>query len=128
MRVARSEVSAPVRRSGPIGRVSGKTVVIAANTSWNLVNFRGNIISALIEQGYHVVAIAPRDPHSGQLEAMGVAFHALDFRSSGISPTRDGWLFARYFGLLRAIRPALFLGFTIKPNLYGSLAARVLGI
>ncbi len=59
---------------------------------------------------------------------MGVEFHALDFRSSGISPARDAVLFARYFGLLRAIRPALFLGFTIKPNIYGSLAAGMLGI
>lgn len=107
---------------------SRRTIVIAANTSWNLVNFRGNIISALIEQGYHVVAIAPRDAYSEQLERMGVDYHALEFRSSAISPRRDAALFLRYFRLLRAIRPAAFLGFTIKPNIYGSLAARLLGI
>jgi glycosyltransferase involved in cell wall biosynthesis len=105
-----------------------RTIVIAANTSWNLVNFRGNIIAALIERGFHVVAIAPRDAFSDQLKAMGLEFHALEFRSSAISPPGDALLFMRYLRLLRTIRPVAFLGFTIKPNIYGSLAARMLGI
>ncbi|MCY7279740.1 MAG: hypothetical protein LH610_02375, partial [Sphingomonas bacterium] len=78
----RSEVIAKVRRD----RAPRGAIVIAANTSWNLVNFRSNIIAALIDQDYRVVAIAPRDAQSEQLERMGVEFHALDFRSSGISP------------------------------------------
>ncbi len=109
-------------------RAARATVVIAANTSWNLVNFRGNIISALIDRGFHVVAIAPRDAHTDRLIAMGVEFHALAFRSSAISPARDALLLSRYVILLGKIRPAVFLGFTIKPNIYGSLAARMLGI
>lgn len=107
---------------------AGKTVMIAANSSWNLVNFRNNIISALQRAGYQVVAVAPRDAHSGQLAAMGVAFEALDFRSAAISPLHDAALWLRYSSLLRRYRPAAFLGFTIKPNIYGSLAARLLGI
>ena len=124
----RFTTSARNRRIESANDRSGRAIVIAANTSWNLVNFRANIITALIEQGFRVVAIAPRDSYSEQLVLMGVEFHALDFRSSAISPTRDGLLFLRYLGLLRAIRPAAFLGFTIKPNIYGSLAARLLGI
>lgn len=114
--------------AGVTPRARGKTIVIAANTSWNLVNFRGNVISALRQQGFRVIAIAPRDAHSQQLEQMVDEYHALDFRSAGISPLHDGQLFLRYIALLRAIRPTVFLGFTIKPNIYGSLAARLLGI
>ena len=106
----------------------GRPVVIAANSSWNLVNFRGNIIAALQRRGYRVVAIAPRDEYSAGLEALGVEHRALDFRSAGISPLHDARLLLRYVALLRAIRPAIFLGYTIKPNIYGSLAARLLGI
>jgi len=102
--------------------------VIAANTSWNLVNFRGNIIAALIARGFRVVAIAPRDEYSDRLALMGVEHQALEFRSSAISPWRDALLLWRYLRLMRACRPAVFLGFTIKPNIYGSLAARFLGI
>lgn len=104
------------------------TVVIAANTSWNLVNFRGNIISALQQLGFHVVVIAPSDSQSERLAAMGVEFVPLEFRSAGISPASDWALLLRYVALLRRIRPQLFLGFTIKPNIYGSLASRLLGI
>ena len=113
-------------RITPEGR--GKAIVIAANSAWNLVNFRGNIIAALQQRGYRLVAIAPRDAHHDQLATMGVEFHALDFRSAGISPLEDARLFLRYLALLLKIRPALFLGYTIKPNVYGSLAARLLGI
>ena len=103
-------------------------IVLAANTSWNLVNFRANIILALRKAGYRVVVIAPRDSHSAALAELGVEFHPLAFRSAGISPAADALLLLRYLRLLRAIRPVAFLGFTIKPNVYGSLAAQALGI
>ena len=114
--------------AAPAGTGRGRAIVLAANSAWNLVNFRGNIIAALQQRGFRVVAIAPRDAHHQQLEQLGVEFHALDFRSAQISPLHDARLFLRYLALLRAIRPAAFLGFTIKPNIYGSLAARALGI
>ena len=109
--------------SGP-----GATIVIAANSSWNLVNFRPNIIGALQAMGFRVVALAPRDSHSGALEALGIEFVPVEFRSAGISPFHDAALFLRYWRLLRSIRPVALLGFTIKPNIYGTLAARALGI
>jgi len=83
---------------------------------------------ALIGHGFHVVAIAPKDSFTERLQRMGVEFHELDFRSSAISPRRDVLLFLRYLSLLRTIAPVAFLGFTIKPNIYGSLAARILNI
>jgi glycosyltransferase involved in cell wall biosynthesis len=109
-------------------RSPAPAIVLAANTSWNLVNFRANIIAALREAGFRVVVIAPRDAHSAALARLGVEFRPLAFRSAGISPVADALLFLRYWRLLRAIRPVAFLGFTIKPNIYGSLAARALGI
>src|SRR3569833_3723629 len=46
----------------------------------------------------------------------------------GVSPLRDLLLLLRYYRRLRRIRPAAFLGYTAKPNVYGSLAAQALGI
>lgn len=109
-------------------RARGKTVVISANTSWNLVHFRGNVIASLRQHGFHVVAIAPRDAHSDCLAQQVDEYLPLDFQSSTISPLHDGKLLIRYVDLLRRVRPLLFLGFTIKPNIYGSLAARLFGV
>jgi glycosyltransferase involved in cell wall biosynthesis len=48
--------------------------------------------------------------------------------SLGLSPVRDIGVLLRYYRLLRRIRPDVFLGYTAKPNVYGSLAAQMLGI
>jgi glycosyltransferase involved in cell wall biosynthesis len=53
---------------------------------------------------------------------------AVPIQRSGLNPVADLALLARYRGLLKRLRPAAYLGFTIKPNIYGSLAAASLGI
>ena len=102
--------------------------VIATNASWNLVNFRIDLIRAIQSAGYRVIAVAPADEFTPRLAALGIEHQPIEMQNSGISPVEDSLLFARYLGLLRRIRPVVFLGFTIKPNIYGSLAAHWLGI
>jgi glycosyltransferase involved in cell wall biosynthesis len=106
----------------------GRVVVVAANSAWNLVNFRAGLIRALQAEGHRVVALAPEDEHGPRLAELGVEFQPITMQNSGISPFADLLLLTRYFRALRKIGPDLFLGFTIKPNIYGSLAARTLGI
>jgi glycosyltransferase involved in cell wall biosynthesis len=102
--------------------------VIATNASWNLVNFRIDLIRAVEAAGYRVIAVAPPDDHTPRLAEFGIEFLPIEMQNSGISPVEDSLLFARYLSLLRRVRPVVFLGFTIKPNIYGSLAAHWLGI
>jgi glycosyltransferase involved in cell wall biosynthesis len=103
-------------------------IIISINTAWNIVNFRAGLVAALIARGYEVVAVAPPDAHVARIEAMGCRFVPLPMDNKGTNPAKDGWLFARYLDILRRERPAAFLGYTIKPNVYGSLAAQWLGI
>ena len=112
------------------GRVpqARRTIVLSINTSWNIVNFRRNLIVRLQREGYDVVALAPRDAHSDALVAMGVRYFPVDIDSKGLSPVHDLKLAAQYYRILKALRPVAFLGWTIKPNVYGSLAAHALGI
>jgi len=103
-------------------------IIIALNTAWNLVNFRAGLIRALVAQGYEVVAVAPNDEYAARLAQLGCRFVALPMDNKGTHPGRDLLLFFRFLNLLRRERPDVFLGYTIKPNVYGSLAAHVLGI
>lgn len=103
-------------------------ILLSSNGAWNLVNFRKPVIQALVAAGYTVIAAAPADGHEGKLEAMGASFRPLRMRGAGTSPLEDGRLLLDYIRLLRAERPAMFLGFTAKPNIYGSLAARLCGV
>ena len=105
-----------------------RKVVIALNTSWNLVNFRAGLIRALVAAGYEVVAVAPPDEYAGQLGALGCRYVPLPMDNKGTHPGKDLLLLWRFFWLLRRERPAVFLGYTVKPNVYGSLAAHILGI
>jgi len=103
-------------------------VVIAVNTAWNLVNFRTGLICVLLEAGYEVVAVAPRDEYVPRLASLGCRFEPLPMDNKGTHPGRDFLLFCRFYRLLKRERPAVFLGYTVKPNVYGSLAAHALGI
>ena len=107
----------------------GRRVVLAANSSWNIVNFRAGLIRALQDEGYDPVVIAPREASTEQrISELGVEWLAVPIDRSGTNPLADLRLIARYSRLLRGICPAAFLGFTIKPNIYGAIAARSLGI
>lgn len=105
-----------------------KTVVISINAAWNIVNFRAGLIAALRARGYRVVALAPPDEYSPRLASLGAEFEPIEMDKQGVSPVRDLLLLARYWRALRRLRPDVFLGYTAKPNVYGSLAAQGLGI
>ncbi len=103
-------------------------VVIALNTAWNLMNFRAGLIRALVGQGYEVVAVAPPDEYVDRLLSLGCRYIPLPMDNQGTHPGRDLALLWRFWRILRQERPAVFLGYTVKPNVYGSLAAHALGI
>jgi glycosyltransferase involved in cell wall biosynthesis len=103
-------------------------IVISINSAWNIYNFRSGLVKALIDHGYEVIALAPHDEYVGRLQELGCRYVALPMDSNGTNPARDMLLLARYYLLLRSIRPAAYLGYTIKPNTYGSIAAKALGI
>lgn len=103
-------------------------IVISINTAWNIYNFRSGLIRALVDHGYQVVAVAPDDAYAHRLAELGCRFVSMPMESNGTNPGRDLSLLLRYFRVLRKERPLAFLGYTVKPNVYGSLAAHALRI
>ena len=111
-----------------LGLVLGMKVLIVLNTTWNLVNFRSGLIRALIEQERDVVGVAPADAYVADLELLGCRHVAISMDNQGTNPVRDLRLFLDFLGLLRRERPDVLLAYTVKPNIYASLAAHLLGI
>jgi glycosyltransferase involved in cell wall biosynthesis len=105
-----------------------RRVLISSNTAWSIHNFRSGLIRTMIDQGYHVTAVAPDDDYSQRVRALGCDFVSLPMDNHGTNPVRDLRLLGRYVSLLQAVRPAVYLGYTVKPNVYGSMAAHLLGI
>lgn len=103
-------------------------VVICLNTAWNLFNFRAGLIRALVAHGYEVVAVSPDDAYAPRLAELGCRFVPVPMHNGGTHPGRDAVLLWRFWQLFRHERPDVYLGYTVKPNVYGSLAAGLLGI
>jgi len=106
-----------------------RTIAIVANSSWNIYNFRQPLIKQLKLAGYRVLVIAPVDEYIHYLNDNYFTRHIpLRFLAAQRkNPLWDLLLLWELYRIYRRERPALVLHFTIKPNIYGSLAARLAG-
>jgi glycosyltransferase involved in cell wall biosynthesis len=103
-------------------------VAIVLNTSWNIYNFRMNLIKSLKAEGYEIHTIAPNDTYTSSLVSAGCIHHDLTMDSRGANPLKDLALIFELHSIYRRIKPDVILHYTIKPNVYGTLAAAFLGI
>ncbi len=103
-------------------------IAIVLNTSWNIYNFRMNFVKTLLDKGHEVHTIAPHDSYTHFLEEAGCLHYDVKMDSRGVNPIKDTALFFELLGIYRKVRPDVILHFTIKPNVYGTLAAAILKI
>lgn len=105
-----------------------QNIIISSNSAWSLHNYRSGLIKALLENGYNVTAVAPDDDFSGRVRDVGARFVSLPMDNHGTNPGQDLLLLARYLRLFLVEKPIVYLGYTVKPNIYGSIAAHLAGI
>lgn len=75
-----------------------------------------------------MVAVAPLDSYSPRLAELGARLVPLKMDTRGKNPFNDIALLFGFYSILRREKPDAFLGYTIKPNIYGSIAAKFVGI
>jgi hypothetical protein len=110
------------------GAFLNRKIVISINTSWNFVNFRSGLIRTLIRRGYEVVAISPADAYTDALSQLGCRVLNLSIDRYSKNIFRNLVLLWGYYQLLKIERPNVFLAYTSKPNIFGSISAHLLGI
>lgn len=103
-------------------------IVISYNTCWYVYNFRRPLIRALKAAGFQVAVVAPRDEYTDRIIAEGVLYRDIRMDGKGKNPLREIATLLSLRRIYRELKAELILHYTIKPNLYGSLAARSLGI
>lgn len=105
-----------------------KKVGIIANTSWNILNFRLGLIKAIRDAGHEVIIIAPEDEHSSELNQLGFQVNYVRGLSrKGTNPLTDLLLVFELAGLYRKLQLDIVFQYTIKPNIYGSIAGFISG-
>jgi len=103
-------------------------IAIVLNTSWNIYNFRMSFIKSLLAEGHEVHTVAPVDLYSHRLVEAGCIHHNVRMDSRGANPVRDFGLIIEFWSIYRRLKPDVILHYTIKPNIYGTLAASMLKI
>lgn len=99
---------------------------LIVNSSWNIYNFRLGLVEAFLEAGHQVVAIAPDDGFVRELREKNCEFYAVEMERKGANPLKDLLLTWELYQIYRKATLDIALHFTIKPNIYGTLAARLL--
>ncbi|EJF0911543.1 glycosyltransferase family 4 protein [Vibrio cholerae] len=103
-------------------------LIMVANTAWSVFNFRHSLIKELLSSGVELYVIAPEDKFSAKLVDMGCQVLDLPMQAKGVNPIADLGLMLRLLRHYREIKPDFIIHYTIKPNIYGSLAAKLAGI
>ena len=94
-----------------------KKILISANTSWYIFNFRKNTIKALIANGYKVITLAATCEKKQDLENLGAEFIQLQFNPKGTNIFSEALTLIKFLNFYRKIQPDLILHFTTKNNL-----------
>lgn len=97
-----------------------KKIFIAANSCWNILNFRESLIRKLLSQNYRIFILAPRDSYSDEL--INIGCELLNVRLAGRSIAFINNILTIFDYLYYSLKhkPKYILTFTIKPNLYFS--------
>lgn len=91
-------------------------------------NFRGDLIKEIKSKGYEVIVTGPDMADTERIRELGVHFVEIPMNKTGTSVIGDLKYFWKLFCLIRKEKPDITLGYTVKPVVYGSIAARLAGV
>lgn len=80
------------------------------------------------EAGYEVHVATPPGAAAAEIQAQGLAYHPITLVRSGTRPVQEIASFLDLLRLYRRLRPGIVHHVTIKPTLYGGVAARLAGV
>jgi|Deesub1362A_J573_1020465.scaffolds.fasta_scaffold01015_4 glycosyltransferase involved in cell wall biosynthesis len=103
-------------------------IILAANTDWYLYNFRLKLAEEIQARGGSVLLVSPPGRYAERIEAKGFRWSPLQITRQGVNPLQELGTFLGFMALFRRERPDLVALFTIKPVVYGTLAARATGV
>ena len=114
------------------GRSAAGLILIVASLPRSLVNFRGPLLRAMRALGWAVEAAAPASGQdresSAQLAAMDVSMHDVPLSRTGMNPFNDVRYLWALIRLMRSRKPSVVLAYTMKPVIFGLMAAAIAGV
>ena len=105
-------------------------IAVVANSTWNIYNFRLNILDVLLANDFEVFVVAPVDKYIFYKEDFPEVVHipVKNLSRDGTNPVKEVVLINEFVKIYKKIKPDIILHYTIKPNIYGGIAAGILSI
>ncbi len=103
-------------------------IIFVSNTSWTIYKFRLNLLISLKALGFQIILVASFDETTKKLREHGFDVITLNIDRKGVNPVRDLSFVFSLYRVYRKNRPDLIVHYTIKPNIYGTVAAKFSGI
>ena len=103
-------------------------IVFSSNISWSVYNFRMSLLKYLQKEGHDIYVVACKDKYSILLENEGFNFIPIKLNSNSTNPLEDIKTIRSYYKIYKKIQPNIICHNAIKPNIYGTIAAGMLGI
>lgn len=103
-------------------------ILIIAGNARSLIANRGNLIQALRAAGHTVHALIPVYDLLPEVNNLGISWHAVNLRRTGLNPFADLTSTVEIYRRIRDIRPDKVFAYTIKPVIYGLTAAQWAGV
>ena len=105
-----------------------KTVLFLVNHDVVIYNFRLELVEHLIADGHEVHISSPYGERIDDLVKLGAKYHEIKIARHGTNPVTDGVLIWNYIKLLKQVKPNIVFSYTIKPNIYGGIACRLMNV
>lgn len=105
-----------------------KKILIIGNNDVGLYNFRKELIEALILDNFQVAVTVPYGEKVEMLKELGAEYYSIEINRRGTNFKEDYIVYKRYKELITRVKPDFILTYTIKPNIYGGIAAKQLHI
>lgn len=109
-----------------------KRCLVIASFPESLITFRGALLAEFSNAGLDVHVAAPglslSSPLRSELEESGYVVHEITLVRTGLNPYRDFRTVLELVRLLLRLQPTYVLSYTVKPSIYGSIAARIAGV
>ena len=113
------------RKHNPDKYTHNKRVLILVNHDVVIYNFRLELVERLLSEGYEVHISSPYGERIDDLIKIGAKYHEISIDRHGVNALTDGKLIFEYINLIRTVKPSVILSYTIKPNIYGGIAASI---
>jgi glycosyltransferase involved in cell wall biosynthesis len=109
-------------------KITNKRVIICSNYAWTIYNFRMALIRRLKSEGFEVCVLTQFDGYEKYISKEVDEIKSLFISRKGVNPLVDILTIFHFILHIMALRPSLLIFFSIKPVIYGSIAAKLMRI